>query len=105
MRHEARFNTFFALFGNLLCELTNISCEFARIGGVELSCNCGEAKHTRSAKSDGLGSLAFDPDRLMRRRIVIHSYLVSVLIAALIDDLLHFGAGFGRKSKCLYTHL
>src|SRR5262249_16995843 len=53
----------------------------------------------RSAEeSDGLRGLALEFDRFQRGGIVVDGDFVAVLIAALIDDLLHLGgSSFGKR--------
>src|SRR5579885_2252323 len=59
VRHETSFHSLLILMCGLFGKLSNAVGEFLRVGRIKLAGNSGEAKHGRSAKSDGLGSLAF----------------------------------------------
>src|ERR1700687_745545 len=55
----------------------------------------------RNYKSDWLGRLALDLDRFHRCGIVENRDLVAILVAALVNNLLHLCGGSFRKRKCL----
>src|SRR5262249_58238315 len=98
MGNQASLDALFLSYRVTLRELANEVCEFSWIGGIKLPCNCGQAKHKTPRESDGLGSLAFDPVRLIRGRIEVNGDFVAVLVTALIDQLLHLRAGlFGMR--------
>jgi len=89
MRHQTSFNMRLLLRIWLIREPADKCREFLWIGGIKLACNGGKAKHRRSAELDWLGSLAFNFDRFICRWVVENGHFVAVLVAALINKLLH----------------
>src|SRR5262249_55487137 len=57
VRYEAAFYTFFCGRRFFLHALPNKIGEFAGIGGIKLSCNCGEAKHKALRKIKSVSKL------------------------------------------------
>src|SRR6266853_6043140 len=105
MRHEARAAGKFLRRIFKSSETVNLLSEFLRIVGIKRASDCGKAKHNRSGKSAGLGGFAFDLKSFFAFRIEEHGNFVTVLIAALINDLEHLGGSVRSERESLDGHV